>query len=313
MGEAGARMRWRIIANPAAGKGRTRQWVPRLAEALRARGDEVALSFTEGRSSAETWAREAATGGLDGVVACGGDGTVHQTINGLMHGSFGRQPPLLGLLPMGRCDDFALALGISRRNPRQAIEVILAGNRRTVDLGWAGGRYFSIVSSLGFDAEVSAYVDEGRHPGFLRGTIAYLYAVLVKLFRYREVTVSLKGDFGEYKGPIFLAATGNAPYYGGGMKVLPQADMTDGWLDLCLVKSVRRVEVVLMLSRVFTGGHLSHSSVSMHRVRRLEIDAPEQLWLWADGERMVQLPATIEVVPSCLSVLAPGDSEIVRQ
>ncbi len=166
----------------------------------------------------------------------------------------------------------------------------MQGSRRTVDLGRAGGRYFSIVSSLGFDAEVSAYVDEGRHPGFLKGTIAYLYAVLVKLFRYRDVMVTLKGDFGEYQGPIFLAATGNAPYYGGGMRVLPQADMADGWLDLCLVKSVRRVEVVLMLPRVFKGGHSSHSKVSMHRVRRLEIDSPEPLWLW--GRRRAIGPTT---------------------
>ena len=306
-----ARMRWHIIANPVAGRGGTRQWAPQLAEALIARGDEVALSFTEGSSSAETWAQEAASEGLDGVVACGGDGTVHQTINGLMKGSSGHEPPLLGLLPMGRCNDLALALGIPRRNPTQAIEVILAGRRRIVDLGRAGGRYFSIVSSLGFDAEVSAYVDEGRHPGFLKGTIAYVYAVLVKLFRYRDVVVSMKGEFGEYQGRIFLAATGNAPYYGGGMKVLPQADIADGWLDLCLVKSVRRVEVVLMLPRVFKGGHHSNSSVSMHRVRRLEIDAPDPLWLWADGERMVQLPATIEVVPNCLSVLAPSDAGTV--
>ena len=302
------RMCWHIIANPVAGKGGARRWALRLADALRARGDEVALSFTEGSSSAEIWAQEAAASGVDGVVACGGDGTVHQAINGLMRGSSNREPPLLGLVPMGRCNDFALGLEIPRRNPSQSIEVILAGSRRTIDLGRAGGRYFSIVSSLGFDAEVSAYVDEGRHPGFLKGTIAYLYAALVKIFRYRDVTVSLKGDFGVYQGPIFLAATGNAPYYGGGMKILPQADMTDGWLDLCLIKSVRRVEVVLMLPRVFEGGHRTHSSVSMHRVRRLEIDAPEPLWLWADGERMVQLPATIEVVPSCLSVLAPGDS-----
>lgn len=302
-------MRWRIIANPMSGHGRSSRWAPRLAAALRVQGNEVLLSFTEGSSSAETWAREAADEGFDAVVACGGDGTVHQTINGLMKGSSSNQPPLFGLLPMGRCNDFALALGIPRHNPRQAIDVVLAGSRRTLDLGCAGGRYFSIVSSLGFDAEVSAYVDEGRHPGFLKGNIAYLYAALVKLFRYRDVRVTLKGDFGEYQGPIFLAATGNAPYYGGGMKVLPQADMADGWLDLCLVKSVRRAEVALMLPRVFKGGHLSHRSVFTHRIRRLEIDASEPLWLWADGERMVQLPATIEVVPSCLSVIAPVDSE----
>ena len=306
---AATAMRWRIIANPVSGRGRARQWAIRLADALRVRGDEAALSFTVGGASAETWAREAAAGGFDGVVACGGDGTVHQAVNGLMEGSSGRRTPLLGLLPMGRCNDLVRSLGIPQRDPRRAIEVILAGSRRTVDLGRAGGRYFCIASSLGFDAEVSAYVDEGRHPGFLKGAAAYVYAALVKLVRYRDVTVSLKGDFGEYRGPVFLAATGNAPYYGGGMRILPQADVSDGWLDLCLVRPVRRLDVFMLLPLVFGGGHRGHSSVSMHRIRRLEIDASEPLWIWADGERLVRLPATIEVVPGCLSVLAPGVSE----
>ena len=154
---------------------------------------------------------------------------------------------------------------LSPRNLGQAIEVILAGSRLTIALGRAGERYFSIVSSLGFDAEVSGYVDEGRHPKFLKGTIAYLYAVLVKLFRYHDVMVSLNGDFGESQGPMFLAVTGNARHYGGGMKVLPQADMADGWLDLCMVKSAGHVEAILMLPRVSRKAIAAIPSLSMHR------------------------------------------------
>ena len=303
-------MRWRIIANPVAGKGRARVSAPKLAEALKDRGDDVDLCFTTDTFSAEALAREAMDSGAEGVVACGGDGTVHQVINGLMEASSGRADAVLGLLPTGRCDDLAISLGIPRRDGDAAIDTILSGTPRAIDLGRIGNRYFATVATLGFDSEVAGYVGEGKPPRFLKGTAAYMYAILVKLVRYRDVTVELRGDFGEYRGDIFLAATGNTAYYGGGMKIVPPADPYDGWLDLCLVKSAPRLDVIRMISKVFSGGHLKHSAVSVHSVKRLQVTSPQSLWLWADGEPMTQLPATVEVAPACLDVLAPALASI---
>ena len=299
-------MLWRIIANPVAGHGRARQWASALAEALQARGDQVGLSFTEASYDAEAMARDAAAEEADGVVACGGDGTVHQVINGLMARSPTRANPALGLLPVGRCNDLAMALGIPRRNREEAIDAILNGRRRTIDLGLVNGRYFATVATLGFDTEVGRYVGEGRPPRFLKGRAAYLYAALVKLARYRDVPVKLKGDFGEYQGQAFLAATGNTAYYGGGLMIVPPAVPHDGWLDLCLVKSVHRWAILRMAPKVFSGGHVKHPAVSVHPVRRLEMSSPQPLWLWADGEPVAQLPAMVEVVPGSLDVLAPA-------
>ncbi len=307
-------MRWHIIANPVAGRGRARQWAPKLNEALKARGDEVQLAYTEDSSSAEELAREAAGQGVDGVVVCGGDGTVHQVINGLMADSQARCDIVLGLLPMGRCNDLAIALGIPRRDGDAAVDAILTGTPRPIDLGWVGGqgrtegRYFSTVATLGFDSEVAGYVGQGKPPRFLKGSLAYVYAILVKLVHYRDVTVDMEGDFGRYTGDIFLAATGNTAYYGGGMMIVPPADPHDGRLDLCLVKSAPRLDVLRMITKVFSGGHLKHRAVSVHQLQRLAISSPQSLWLWADGEPIAQLPATVEVVPSCLDVLAPAHS-----
>ena len=89
------------------------------------------------------------------------------------------------------------------------------------------------------------------------------------------------------------------------MMIAPQAEPYDGWLDLCLVKSAPRWDVLRMVPRVFSGGHIRHPAVSMHTVRKLEMSSPEPLWLWADGEPVTQLPATLEVVPGSLDVLVP--------
>ena len=301
-------MRWCIIANPVAGRGRAQQWAPNLANALKARGDEVEVSFTKHVSSAEELSRDAAGQGMDGIVACGGDGTVHQVINGLMSEPAAQASTVLGILPTGRCNDLAISLGIPRRDGSAAIQAILEGSSRPIDLGRIGNRYFSTVATLGFDSEVAGYVGDGKPPRFLKGTAAYVYAILVKLVRYRDVPVELKGDFGQYSGDIFLAATGNTAHYGGGMMIVPSADPYDAHLDLCLVKSAPRLDVVRMITKVFSGGHLKHPAVSVHEVRQMEISSPQPLWLWADGERISQLPATVEVVPSCLSVLMPADS-----
>lgn len=304
-------MRWRIIANPVAGRRRALQWAPELAHALKGRGDEVELSYTTDAFSAEELARKAVGQGMERVVVCGGDGTIHQVINGLMAMDRAQEGAVLGVLPTGRCNDLAIGLGIPRRDGRAAIENILHGMPRAIDLGRIGNRYFSTVATLGFDSEVADYVGQGKPPRVLRGTLAYVYAVLVKLVRYRDVTVTMEGDFGEYSGEVFLAATGNTPYYGGGMMIVPPADPRDGRLDLCLVRSAPRLDVVRMITKVFSGGHLKHPSVAIYPVQKLDISSPQSLWLWADGERIAKLPATVEVVPGCLPVLVPKHTESV--
>ncbi len=299
-------MRWCIIANPVAGRRKALQWAPELHDALKTRGDDADLCYTADSSGAESLAREAASRGVDGVIACGGDGTVHQVINGLLAASEGQPCPLLGLLPTGRCNDLAIALGIPRRDGQAAIDVILNGTALPIDLGRIGTRYFSTVATLGFDSEVAGYVFEGKPPRFLKGTAAYVFAILVKLVRYRDVPVELKGDSFAYAGDIFLAATGNTAYYGGGMMIVPPADPRDGRLDLCLVRSAPRLDVLRMITRVFSGGHVNHPAVELRSTQRLEISSPLPLWLWADGERLCQLPATVEVVPNCLKLLVPA-------
>ena len=295
---------WAIIANPVAGRGRAERCVRLLTTTLESRGATVSVSLTAARGDGQRLAAEAVAAGATRVVVCGGDGTVHEVVNGIMSTPGGPESTALGIVSSGRCNDLCYALGLPK-HPAAAVESLLRSTPRPIDLGRIGDQYYTTIATLGFDSEVSQYVDQGSPPSFLRGTAAYLYGALVKLIQYRSPWVSLEGDFGEFQGPIFLAATGNTSRYGGRMKVAPSAVLDDGLLDVCLVRAVPRLEVLRMIPRTFNGGHVGHPAVSIQQTRRLEIESSEPLWLWADGEPMTQTPATIEVVPHALSVLVP--------
>ena len=295
---------WAVIANPVAGRSRAERSAGLLARAIEQNGEPVEVSLTAGPGDAEELARKAASAGATRIVACGGDGTVHEVVNGIKSSANGGDGVALGIVSTGRCNDFSYALGLLIKST-EAVDYLVGSSVRAIDLGRIGDRYFTTIATLGFDSEVSQYVAEGSPPSFLRGTPAYLYSAVVKLIKYRSQWVSLKGDFGEFQGAFFLAATGNTTRYGGRMKVTPSASVDDGLLDVCLVRPVPRLEVLRMIPKTFRGGHVDHPAVSMYQTRRLKVDSREPLPLWADGEPITQTPATIEVVPGGLSVLVP--------
>ena len=299
-----SRESWALVVNPKAGWKKAKRRADRLARAIEASGDAVEVSMTRSQGDGETRATDAVKAGATRVVACGGDGTVHEVVNGVMSSADRAGDVAVGILPSGRCNDLNYALGLPT-NPGRAIESMVGSPVRRMDLGRIGDRYFTTIATLGFDSEVSEYVNDGRAPGFLRGSPAYLYGAVVQLIKYRSPSVRLKGDFGEFEGPVFLVATGNTSRYGGRMSIAPSAILDDGMLDVCLVEPVRRLEVLRMIPKTFKGAHVGHRAVTVHRTSRLEIDSDEPLSLWADGERLSQTPATIEVVPRSLSVLAP--------
>ena len=289
------------MANPVSGKGRSRALAAQTGRLLTSAEVSNQVQYTSRPGDAEGLARKAVEEGSVGVLACGGDGTLHEVINGVM-GHPLASGVIVGIIPAGRCNDFAAAMDLPKTAEGVA-DLILVGDSRQIDLGIAGHRYFATVATLGFDSAVSQYVADGHVPRMLSGTPAYVYAIFAQLLRYKDAKVHLMGEGFDYSGRIFLTATANTPQYGGNMKIAPGAEPEDGMLDVCLVKSVSRREVVMMLPRVFNGGHLKNPAVSMHRVKRLQIETEAPMPIWADGERVAETPAEISVVPKALNLL----------
>ena len=289
-----------IVANPVSGHGKGRRLAERVVETLRAQGVDAGIAWTAARGDGERLAAEALAAGAHTVVACGGDGTV-QEVAQAMAGADAR----MGLVPTGRCNDFARALGIGP-DPDALAAGLAAGATRRVDLGRAGERYFCTVAALGFDAAVSRFVDgEMRLP--LRGTPAYLYGTLRVLMRYRPVDVRMSGDFGAYEGPIFLAANANTPSYGGAIRIAPDAKPDDGLFEICLIKPPGRLRALLLLPRAMRGTHGSVPQLEFLKTKAVRIEAPEPTEVWADGEPLGQTPLTLEIVPGALEVVVPPD------
>ena len=292
---------WTIIANPVSGRGRARRTGERVADLLHERGVNVDLMMSGAPGDCERLAREALARGVRQVAACGGDGTVHEVANGLANSD-----AVLGVVPCGRGNDLARALGLSS-DVKDVVNTLVNGVDRAIDLGKVGDRFFATVASLGFDTAVAQRM-RNQGSGFLTralevgGTVSYGLTVLRTLSGYRSSLVRLRGDFGVFEGRILLAATANAPFYGSGVKIVPDAIVDDGVLDVCIVADVSRWTVLRMFLRAYSGAHVGHSAVRVVQTRTLQIESDDSLWIFADGEPMCEVPAKIEVVPSALKV-----------
>jgi len=295
---------WVLIANSAVGGKRRTRIVDQVVRRLRESKGAVEVRWTTAPGHAEELAGLAVRGGATHVVACGGDGTIHEVVNGIVASEPATDAVTLGIVPLGRCNDLVRALNIPCKES-VSIQTLLDGGVRTIDLGRVGGRYFLTVASLGLDSLVNQYVADGRPPRFFNRTTAYLYGIMANLFRYRFVRMRLQGDVEGFEGPVFLAAVGNTSTYGGGMKIAPTAVVDDGRLDLCLVRQTSRLDVIKMLPYVYSGGHVRHPSVTMHTFQEIEVSTEAPMTIWADGEPVARTPAVFRIVPRALRVLTP--------
>jgi diacylglycerol kinase (ATP) len=286
-----------ILANPNAGGGHGRAVAERARRALGARGVAVEVAFTRSADDLFERARAAAASAATLGAVAGGDGSLRRAATALAGTA-----TVLGVLPSGRGNDLARALGIPTA-PAAAAAVLLDGEARSHYLGSVGGAPFLTVATFGFDAEVSGVVHRREVPG--HGTIAYVLAVLRTLRSYRPVEAKLTGDFGTIEDHFFLVATANTRSYGGGMRIAPDASPEDGLLDVCAVRAVRGLEVLRLLPRVFSGGHVGHPAVSILRTKHLRIECAAPISIYSDGEPAGHAPATLEALPRALRVMAP--------
>jgi YegS/Rv2252/BmrU family lipid kinase len=248
-----------------------------------------------GAGHARALAAEAVADGATRILVCGGDGTINEVASALAHTDCA-----LGILPFGRGNDLAAALGVPR-SLEAAVAVFLAGNTRRIDLGTVNGRVFCTVAATGFDAEVARRVRTGRwHHA---GRFAYAGGVLGSLWTYRAAQLRLEGDFGVREGKYLLAAASNTGSYGGGIWIAPDARPDDGLLDCCLVREMPPLRMVRIFLRAYGGGHVRFPEVEMVRTRQLGVTADRPLPVITDGELAGETPATFGIVPMALQVI----------
>lgn len=285
-------MRTFFVVNPRAGKGKGRAVWDRIRPQLE-RPDSWSFALTERPGHATELARAAAAQGYARIAALGGDGTLSEVVNGVAGSG-----AALAVVPAGTGNDFVRWAGIPAE-PMAAARLALAGSARPIDLGEirAAGRsmYFINVAGFGFDAEVARAVN--AYPKYLGGTVPYVLGILKTLWRYRPTPVRLTMDGRVLERKVLLAAVANCKSYGGGMLIAPDAAENDGWFDVCVAGDLGPAEVLLVVPKIYSGGHKTHPKCEFFRCRELHVEAAAPLGCQADGELAGSLPLTFRIHP----------------
>jgi len=293
-----------LVANPTAGGGRAGRLLDEVVRRLAADGVEAERHLTRSLEDARLTACEAAAS-FDAVVAVGGDGTVGACAAGLADAGQGDGPPVraaLGVVPAGGGNDAARSLGMPATDPLAAAGLLARLRRRPADLATVAGRVYLNVAGAGFDSEVNRVANQRL--GWAGNRPRYIGALLGQLAVGRTASFRLVLDGRAQTLEGWLVAVANGPSYGGGMRVAPQASLGDGLLDVVVIADIGKLEFLRTFPKVFSGRHVEHPAVVVHRAARVELDADRTLAVYADGEPAGTLPATFEVRPAAITVLA---------
>ncbi len=291
-------MKTAVIVNPVAGRGKSfEKW-----KETKQRLIDYQITFeefmTSARGMASNLARDIQNEGYSRILVAGGDGTLHEVINGLnLPGNIE-----LGVLPTGTGNDFARELGVIYDRDL-ALKMMTSGRVRIIDLGEVNQQKFINIAGVGFDAQVAHEVNSGFK--FVTGTVAYLLALLKVLITYKSLPVDIFIDDTIQTEEVLFLSIANAPYIGGGMKIVPRAKIDDGYFHICLAKKVSRMDILRTLPKIYKGTHVDHPKVETLVAKEVRLNSAFPLALHADGEIIGTLPAYFRILPGILHLLVP--------
>lgn len=306
--------RFLFIVNPAACGGQGgRAW-----ERFRAQWPEPVAAADVVATAAPNHATEIAASaeGYDTLVAVGGDGTVRETVVGLMQHSSPR--PALAVVPAGTGNDIARSIALL--TVEDSVAALQAGNTRWIDLvqidcyhqGQPACCYACLTTSVGF----SAVVIRSLKPWMKRvlgAERAYLLATLIAVARYRPPSMVVRWEGQEHQGLTWMVNVGNAEWEcGGSMQMSPGARIDDGALNICLIRSGPKLKLLRKLPSIFTGAHIREPEVSYFPVMKIEVESDPPAGLQMDGDVFGTTPVKFAVCPHALQVVAPQPNAALR-
>ncbi|OBB59484.1 diacylglycerol kinase [Mycobacterium sp. 852013-51886_SCH5428379] len=291
-----------VLTNPLSGHGNAPHAAERAIVRFQQRGVNVTAIVGTDADHARRLVEESLAAGTDALVVVGGDGVISLALQSLAQG----EVPL-GIVAAGTGNDHAREFALPTGDPEAAADVIADGHTEAIDLGRIDdtsgrSRWFGTVMATGFDSLVSDRTNRMRWP---HGRMRYNVAMLAELSKLRLLPFRLRFDDGEEQLiDLTLAAFGNTRSYGGGMRICPNADHSDGLLDVTMVHSASRSRLIRLFPTVFKGTHVDLDDVTTARAQSIEVDCPG-INAYADGDYACPLPVTVSAVPRALQILVP--------
>ncbi|CAN5385181.1 diacylglycerol kinase [soil metagenome] len=290
-------MEMALVVNPASGKRRGEAIGIETANLLNAAGFSVRTLQGVSEKDTVRLVDEAIDEGIDALIVVGGDGLVH-----LVAQRIAGTTVVMGIVPAGTGNDTARALGVPRAHTRDAVDIIVAGLVRPIDLAHADGTYVSTVVASGFDSRVNERANTMRWP---RGRMRYNIAMVAELGVFKPLAFHLELDGVTLDVEAMLVAVGNGPSFGGGLRICEGAVIDDGLLDVVIIGPVSKARLVRVFPKLYKGTHITEPSYQRHRVTSVILDSPG-IVAYGDGERLGPLPRTITVAPGALRVFVPA-------
>jgi diacylglycerol kinase (ATP) len=281
-----------LLTNPRAGSGSASTLGPVVAEALRQLGSNVVPVAAANVETARRSLSQVVAAGCERVVVVGGDGLVN-----LATQIVARTPTVLGIIPAGSGNDFATAIGLTGRDTPAAAARALSDPVEIDAIAVSDGSWIASVAVIGFAADVNARA-EGMHR---RGSLRYTMATLAELPRLNTRRVELDLDGVSRRVDTTFVAVANTGRFGGGMTICPNADPTDGLLDVAVVGDIGRLALLRVFPRVYRGTHVRDRRVQMLRAAAVTLSA-SGMHLRGDGEAVGPLPLTLTAVRGALRV-----------
>lgn len=290
------------LTNPLSGHGAAVKAAHGAIARLKHRGVDVVETVGGDAHDARHLLAAAVAKGTDAVMVTGGDGVVSNALQVLA----GTDIPL-GIIPAGTGNDHAREFGLPTKNPKAAADIVVDGWTETIDLGRIQDdngieKWFGTVAATGFDSLVNDRANRMRWP---HGRMRYYIAMLAELSRLRPLPFRLVLDgTEEIVADLTLADFGNTRSYGGGLLICPNADHSDGLLDITMAQSDSRTKLLRLFPTIFKGAHVELDEVSTTRAKTVHVECPG-INVYADGDFACPLPAEISAVPAALQVLRP--------
>jgi YegS/Rv2252/BmrU family lipid kinase len=289
--------KWLIIVNPKASGGKTLKQLPAVKILAAQLPYDFSFVTPESREKTTQVAEMAKSNGFDVVLAMGGDGTIADVVKGTYENG-----TITGVLPCGRGNDFVRNIG-SHLDFKKCMSGFLNPTLANIDIGTLNGKPFLNVAGVGFDAEVVKMATEGRCR--LSGTICYLINVVNALRKLRPMQLRITVDGKLYDGKFCMTGFANGGFFGGGMKFAPEAEMNDGFLDICLIDYIKPLTLLRHFPKVYKGKHTRLKIVQYFRGKTVLIEGSSDFAVQGDGDLANPLPAHIEIIPNALNIILP--------
>jgi len=288
-------MKLLVIINPMAGK-KALRLLPKIKRWLSQSPHEFSFSIPTSQDEMRLEIMKAPFGGINAILLCGGDGTVHEALPAIAETNLP-----FGLIPCGRGNDFARNIGLSM-NLRKHCILPFDPRVRKFDLPTINAIPFVSIACIGLDAEVNRLARDGK--GYFGGKLGYIVCVLkaLKKFKPFEIEMTIDGQF--WRDRVMMVTIANGPYYGGGMKIAPDAIMDDGVLNICIVKEMSKWELLREFPKVFKGTHIFNPNFVMKTGQKAKIQSDEYREIFADGEYVGNLPAECTVGNQTIQIMS---------